>query len=639
MASKEFTSRILRPAGAKVGTIFLQARSILNRISMSNSASSEARRRDVRLLFAYILLPSCALSFSGGSLDSYVWSILIWVSALLSIVSMYVIKRYDWISLAFGFWLVTAISYVAMFQSETNAIFLAALIIVPLVQGVLSGQLATLITTVAVLVVLLIAHISGSVRGEIFGMDHTIFLAGMGLLSISTSLLVIYQGNSKASEIREISQDRAKVRFEALTDSLTNCYNRRAFQQRMQDLLKLRAPGGKHGLIIIDLDRFKQINDTFGHETGDLVLATFTERVLSLEDLSERFFRLGGDEFAILCPNLSSFSELEEVSEQIIAITEKPISTEHGELVLEASLGLAICEATRLGVEQLYQQADVAVFSAKREVGSSYVKFDANLDSEATRKFEIEHCLKSALRQRSLRVVYQPQVDLMTGSIKSFEALARWNDPLLGRVSPSEFVPIAEQSKLIEFLDRHIVGLALREARYWLSSRQRISINVSARSLNSESFVIFVENQVKRSALNASQIELEITETALIENWSRVKENVERLRSAGVGIALDDFGVGYSSLSYLCEFPVQKIKFDRSFLKRVSDPSSALIMQSFIDLSKKLEIDLVAEGIETPEQLKLMQEIGCKTGQGYLLGKPAQRDAIIRALQVKQKAA
>ncbi|MEL7110939.1 MAG: EAL domain-containing protein [Pseudomonadota bacterium] len=490
----------------------------------------------------------------------------------------------------------------------------------PLIMGMIAGATACVLGTIAVLSVYAGVSITSQVSSVGGSHDQLATLAYAGVCTIVASLVFVYFDHSSELQTNTLREDKDRIQKEALTDALTGCANRRAFMHAVR-----RGREDMVGVVIIDLDRFKQINDTFGHQAGDRVLSVFADRLKIIVGQDRSVYRLGGDEFAIIQDNLASEDAMRLLGEQIVSATDVPISMSDGNLEFDASIGIAITSETVENLETLYQQADTALFAAKKQPGANYIIFDSMLDGTATRMFEVEQCLKSAIEQRSIKIAMQPQVDLKNGSIVGYEALARWDDPLLGKVSPSEFVPIAERSSLIEVLDRQVIAKAMHGASDLLIGSQKISINVSARSLNSKDFSKFIQRQLERSRVQPKRVELEITETALIENWERAKCTVAELRANGVGIALDDFGVGYSSLSYLTEFPIQKIKFDRSFVQRSSDRSAALVMESIVDLAKKMNLELVAEGIETKDQLALVRKLGCSVGQGFLLGRPSLR--------------
>lgn len=553
-------------------------------------------------------------------------SVLVYAGGTLSLlVLLRAVKLERLIGTMLCLWVCFWVSYHPVQVGDPEFLPLLGLICMPLIMGMIAGATACVLGTISVLSVYAGVSIVSQTNAIAGSPADLAVLAYAGVCTIVASLVFVYFDHSSEIQTNTLREDKDRIQKEALTDALTGCANRRAFMHAVR-----RGREDSVGVAIIDLDRFKQINDTFGHQAGDRVLSVFADRLKIIVGQERSVYRLGGDEFAIIQDNLASEDAMRLLGEQIVSATDVPISMSDGNLEFDASIGIAIASEPADNLETLYQQADTALFAAKKKPGANFIIFDSMLDGTATRMFEVEQCLKSAIEQRSIKIAMQPQIDLKTGSIVGYEALARWHDPLLGKVSPSEFVPIAERSSLIEVLDRQVIAKAMHGAANLLIGRQKISINVSARSLNSKDFSKFILRQLERSRVQPHRVELEITETALIENWERSKCTVSELRANGIGIALDDFGVGYSSLSYLTEFPIQKIKFDRSFVQRSSDRSAALVMESIVDLARKMNLELVAEGIETKDQLALVRKLGCSVGQGFLLGRPSLRgDTVI----------
>lgn len=609
----------------------------INALLGMSESMPELRRRRISFLFLFCILATSVLPLlvtfpeaAGEYMDVSAWPYLIFGGAFACLVSLRVLKFEKVIGSIFCLWLIAAIGAHPILHGDAHHLPLLTLVLIPVVMGLIAGPSASVLGATSVLAV----YLSAAVRTYGFhgsdALNELALITYAGPVTLLACLVFVYFDNSNQIQANALGEDNVRIKKESLTDPLTNCGNRRAFQQTMDRLVGDAETGVCHALIIIDMDRFKQINDTFGHDVGDQVLQTFADRLKTIAGSEHEAYRLGGDEFALICQTVPHENALKMIGEQICSSTEAPILTATGGLEFDVSIGIALSDDSGQKLDRLYKQADAAAFAAKDKSGSHFVIFDATLDGATTRKFEVEQCLKLAIQQRAIDIAFQPQVDLRNGSIVAYEALARWNDPLLGKVSPCEFVPIAEQSALVQVLDRHVFVAALRGAGVWLARHQRISVNVSARSLNSKEFVEFILNQISRCQLKPAQVEIEITETALIENWAKAKLMVEMLRTHGVRIVLDDFGVGYSSLSYLVEFPVQKIKFDRSFLERSSEQPTALVMQSITDLTRKMNVELVAEGIETKEQLALLRKIGCFKGQGFLLGKPISRTEILQ---------
>ena len=320
--------------------------------------------------------------------------------------------------------------------------------------------------------------------------------------------------------------------------------------------------------------------------------------------------------------------ELKACTQRIAQQMQKEIKLGTGSVSVDLSLGVAVSDGSSAGIKNLYNEADRASFVAKERPGTVAVVYSASLNGAIVRRSAVEERLEQALRNQSISVSFQPQFNLNSEAIIGFEALARWTDQKLGVVPPDEFIQIAEQSSLILHVDRFIISKAIHHARVWLKGGQRLSINVSARSIVDAAFCRSAVDTIKRSGFRPDQIELEITETALIEHWERCRENIQSLREAGLRIVLDDFGIGYSSLSYLSQFPVQKLKFDRSFLLQATSPTNAKIMDSIIRLAKALDVEVIAEGVETRLHVELLRALNCHSVQGFLYAKPIPADLV-----------
>jgi len=447
-----------------------------------------------------------------------------------------------------------------------------------------------------------------------------------------TAITVAFFARLNLREAEVLSQRNEEMRAVALTDALTRARNRHAFQYRLDRLTVETNPDDRPAMLILDLDGFKLINDTYGHDTGDEVLKTVASRIRTLLRTGRTLYRLGGDEFAVVCVDEKSESGLLTLANRLASAVSEPIPTNAGDVNVNVSIGLAMSDGTQDSLMQLYRRADNAAFAAKERPGPTVEMFTSALDGQVSRKIEIESGLKTAITNGNIDLVYQPQINLMSREVVGFEALCRWTDSQLGVVSPAEFIDVAERTSLIYGLDRLIIAKALRQASVWINGTKRISLNVSARSLTSTDFADFLLRQIERVKINPQQVEIEITETALIENWDASKRTVTALRNAGVRIALDDFGVGYSSLSYLAQFPVQKLKFDRSFLIQSTTPANLLVMQSIIQLAESMDMDVIAEGVEAPAHVSILRRLRCNEGQGFFLSKPIPAAQVPRYL-------
>lgn len=619
---------------------------LIDRISGAAKARDETQRRRVRILFLLLVTVTPLLIFAGNSEQTIFGDdqLSLWAGVNVAVaLALFAISRFfnaeKTIGVLLGFWALAVIAHGPLFYGDPTQVSLTTLVLIPLIMGSVSGASASLIGTISVILTYIAVLTSAYFQKN--GISDT----AIALLSYSTLSTILcgvlvshFQRHTEAESMRLI-RDNAKVREIALTDSLTLCQNRRAFQIAVNDLSKEASRTTKPALFIMDLDRFKQINDTFGHDVGDEVLRAFSDRLETAITEDASVFRLGGDEFAILLPDEPTQAVLEGMARRIIDLCEDSIPTAAGDVDFDVSIGIALSDGSDVANEQLYRQADTAAFASKKRAGSSYLVFNTQIDGQITRQYEVEECLKVAIAKRSIDIAFQPQYDLRGGAIVSYEALARWRDPLLGKVSPAEFIQIAEKTRLVEVLDRQILSVSLRNAQNWLGRQQKVSVNVSARTLKSQDFADYVLKHVQRNQLYPDQVEIEITETALIENWQASKATVEKLRKAGIRIVLDDFGIGYSSLSYLAEFPIQKIKFDRSFLLKAFEHSNSLIMRSIINLAKEMKMEMVAEGVETRDQLRLLRSLECYHGQGYLLGRPIPAKNMERFVRSRRKVA
>ena len=417
-----------------------------------------------------------------------------------------------------------------------------------------------------------------------------------------------------------------RIAFLAHHDELTGLPNRARFRAELDKRL---AGGGRFALLCLDLDGFKAVNDTHGHQAGDALLRQVAERLRGRLSPDDLVARLGGDEFAIIHRDHLEGDDLLRFGQEIVAELSRAFDGAGGRLVIGASIGIAV---TGEGIdrETILRNADLALYQAKAAGRGACRVFDPALEERWGRRLALEQHLKDAVAQEELAVAYQPIFDLRENRVVAFEALARWHHPERGMVSPGEFIPLAEEIGLISRIGAFVLNKACLDI-VLLPGEIRVAVNLSAQQLRTEEIVETVAEALRASALAPDRLELEITETALLADNVDGARILGRLRGLGVRIALDDFGTGYSSLSHLRNFPLDKIKIDRSFVGEVaSNPESAAIVTSLIDLADKLGMTTTAEGIETEEQLGALRAAGCTEAQGYLLGWPR---SILHALE------
>jgi diguanylate cyclase (GGDEF)-like protein len=399
--------------------------------------------------------------------------------------------------------------------------------------------------------------------------------------------------------------------------------------------------GRSAAVMLIDLDHFKEINDTLGHHAGDRLLQEVSERLRSSLDEQDMVARLGGDEFGVLLPDLPSREAANAVAERLLAQLRDPFSIDGLTLEVDASIGIACAPEHGTAVEQLIQRADIAMYAAK-EGGRGHLCFEPQLDRYSPRRLSLAGALRSAIADGEIILYFQPKAELSTGRIVGVEALARWEHPQLGLIGPSEFVPIAEQTGLISPLTTHVLEQALTQVRSWHEAGEELSVavNLSARSFLDAQFAVEIPRLLERTGVDARRLELEITESMLMLDPARAKATLDRLSGIGLRLSVDDFGTSYSSLANLKRLPVDGIKIDKSFvIDMPHDASDAAIVRSTIDLAHNLGLKVVAEGVESHEAWQRLASPGCDLAQGFHISRPLPAGALTRLLAERRKAA
>jgi diguanylate cyclase (GGDEF)-like protein/PAS domain S-box-containing protein len=421
-----------------------------------------------------------------------------------------------------------------------------------------------------------------------------------------------------------------QLRQLALYDPLTGLANRAFFHERLKHAIKLRHDEGQAtGLLYIDLDDFKGINDRWGHDLGDEVLHEIGQRIERSVRPGDTAARLGGDEFAVVLTEPVTPDDAVGVAERLLTEIGRPLESGSGPLYTAASIGIAFGSND----ETLLREADIAMYRAKSHSEMGYAFFDPQLDRAAVERSQRIGELREGIVRDEFRLDYQAVVDLDRSEITGYEALVRWEHPTLGELPPGEFIPLAEETGLIVGLGEWVLEEACREATnlHRLHGRTlHMSVNVSARQLHHPDFFRHVCRALESSALMPNLLTLELTESTLLASDERVSRTLEQIKALGVVLALDDFGTGYASLSYLRQFPIDVVKIDRSFTAQVGTKDGDLVLlKGIIDLGHALELNLVAEGIETSEQHTIVRKLGCQQAQGFYFGRPshpAQRD-------------
>ena len=452
-----------------------------------------------------------------------------------------------------------------------------------------------------------------------------------------------YQYVSIRNDITKRKAYEEKIKQMAYYDPLTNLPNRYWLNKQLKKLLLDRESPELLAILFLDLDRFKSINDTLGHHHGDVLLRRVAERLRKCIPSSDFISRHGGDEFILVLHSLKNVEEIEEMTEQIVKEMSLPFYIDGDKVLTSTSVGISLfskeCQqhiipkdADEL-IDRLIKQADIAMYVAKRNGRNTYEMSSSSSNERIIKTISMENELKYALERHEFQLVYQPLIDLKTSGVIGAEALIRWNSAKFGTVYPNEFLPILEEVGLIVPVGKWVLEEACKQMKAWTelnSKASKIGVNVSPIQLKSSRFVAEMEQILKKTGLEPHFLELEITES-VIQNSQESKKVLNRLRSLGVKVAMDDFGTCYSSLSYLKHLPINTLKIDKSFIDELDEVGKVLV-ETIIQMGKKLNFDLTAEGIENEEQLQFVTEQGCHIGQGYLFDKPLPPEEMSRLL-------
>jgi diguanylate cyclase (GGDEF)-like protein/PAS domain S-box-containing protein len=419
-------------------------------------------------------------------------------------------------------------------------------------------------------------------------------------------------------------QAEEHIRFLAHHDALTGLPNRITFNAKLDHEIKVALETGrKLAVLCLDLDRFKEVNDLFGHAAGDRTLRAVATQIVAILDENQMIARLSGDEFAIIVPGLSNPTPAARIAENILEILQTASENAETDTPISTSIGVAICPDDATERNTLLTHADTALYRAKNEGRGIYRFFEASMGATVRDRRLLEHDLRNAITRGELRLVYQPQKDIQTGEIIAFEALLRWKHATRGDISPAEFIPIAEDTGTILQIGEWVLRTACQEAATW-TNPLTVAVNVSAVQVHNTNFAHTVHEVLFETGLAPRRLELEITETALIRDLHRALATLRRIKMLGVRIAMDDFGTGYSSLSNLRAFPFDKIKIDGSFIKSVNaNDQAAAIVRSVLGLGRALNLPVLAEGVETKAELEFLAKEFCNEVQGFLVGRPA----------------
>jgi diguanylate cyclase (GGDEF)-like protein len=426
------------------------------------------------------------------------------------------------------------------------------------------------------------------------------------------------QTKDKVSELKKVAH----------TDSLTGLPNRLVLQKALEKaLLNARDKEQKVAVFFIDIDRFKLINDTLGHQTGDLLLELVSKRLKHTVNTGDFVARISGDEFVIISRKIDRPQAVSMLAAKILSAFSKPFELAGQSLNVTISVGSSLFPDDATDAETLLRNADSAMYKVKKH-GKNGVMAYEKVEDNLEHRWQLEKDLRVALEQRQLSLHYQPMYDLQSGKLVKFESLLRWKHPEKGFISPAEFIPLAEESGMIVTLGAWVLEEACRQAKAWvdLGLPYKVSVNVSLLQFSHPNFVLAVLNAVKETGLLPTYLELEITESVLMSQPTEVNKILMRLKDEGIQLAMDDFGTGYSSLAYLRDLPIDTVKIDKSFVQKLdaqnTEPFSRALVETIVGLAKHLDLEVVAEGVETAEQVEMLKQLGCNIGQGYYFSKP-----------------
>jgi diguanylate cyclase len=435
-----------------------------------------------------------------------------------------------------------------------------------------------------------------------------------------------------------LQQMNAQLHHQASHDALTGLPNRRLFFERLASMLSDTGRGTRFAVMVIDLDRFKLVNDSLGHGAGDELLQEVARRLAAALRKVDILARMGGDEFLVLASDIGDAEEGACVATKIVQALRAPLRLRNLDVPISSSIGISLYPRDGADANSLVARADEAMYRAKQRGGNAFQCFAGEMSTFARDRLELESELQQALPLRQFELHYQPRVDVVSGRVSSVEALLRWRHPHKGYVPPQTFIPIAEETGLMLPIGAWVVREACRQARLWQQSglQMRVAVNVSAVQFRQADLTRVVREALATEQLPANMLEIELTESAVMNNAEGSVATLEQLSQMGVVVAVDDFGTGYSNMSYLLRFPIDRLKIDASFVRGMTeDRHSMLIVKAIISLTHSLRMKVIAEGVETLAQLEQLRALGCDQCQGFLFGRPAPARAIEAELRAR----
>jgi diguanylate cyclase (GGDEF)-like protein len=470
-----------------------------------------------------------------------------------------------------------------------------------------------------------------------------IAVLALAVLTITT-ILLIYDSHLESrtrQHNEQLEEANAQLQHVATHDALTGLPNRLLLADRLaQAIAQAERHAQRFAVIVVDLDRFKSVNDSLGHLAGDVLLKDVARRLTKVLRKADTLARLGGDEFVLVLNEINGPRDAEAVAVKVLADFAKPVLVSGLELHISASLGISVSPDDGVDADTLLQHADAAMYHAKKSGRNAYQFFAPAMNAFARDRLELESGLRRAVEQREFVLHYQPKVDVRTGRIDSAEALVRWRHPKRGLIPPAQFIPLAEETGLILQIGEWVVREACRQAYAWQAAGLRplrVAVNLSAQQFRQKNLVAIVRSALTDARLEAQHLELELTESAVMDDAEESIEILRELSELGVRISVDDFGTGYSSLSYLRRLPLDKLKIDRAFIRDVvTSRDDAEIVRAIVSLAHTLRLKVIAEGVETPDQLEFLNSLGCDQYQGFHFSAPIPSNAFVAMMREHQ---
>lgn len=424
------------------------------------------------------------------------------------------------------------------------------------------------------------------------------------------------------SDITDNRKREAEFTRLANRDPLTGLPNRALFMNKLTALVKQQT---QHALLVFDLDNFKKINDSLGHQLGDTLLCKVAERLNNTEQFRHKLYRLGGDEFALLFEQISKPDTIAELTQQLLSLINLPVFINQHELAVTCSIGIALCPVDGDDPQILLRNADTAMYHAKAQGANRYLFFNDSMNKQAVKRLQIENLIRYGLKEDYFSVYYQPKMDLATGQLAGMEALVRFSTPKGGLISPAVFIPIAEETDQIIEIGEVVLRKSCQDVKRWIDQglfQGRIAVNLSAKQFMLPHLCDQIDTILQETELPSYHLELEITEGTVMQSPTLAMDTMKKLRARGIHLAMDDFGTGYSSLAYLKQFPLNTLKIDKAFIDDMNTARGRNMVDTIVTIAHNLSLTVVAEGVEQLEQLEMLRKLRCEIIQGYYYSKP-----------------